>query len=159
MPKEDFRFHTTIRVRWAECDAQDIVYYPNYLTWLEVALTEYCRHLGFNLYRLAELDLFDTVTAKLTVEYKAPAKVDDLLDVYARLAGIGNTSYTFAYEVHRPSDERLLVAAEVVYVSYHNQAHRPRRVPQPIRDVFNHFEATGQPLPLAEMPLFADALA
>ncbi|MBI4313062.1 MAG: acyl-CoA thioesterase [Chloroflexi bacterium] len=159
MPKADFRFHTTVRVRWAECDPQNIVYYPHYLTWLETALAEYCRRIGFRMYRLAELNRFDTVTAKITVEYKAPARLDDVVEVYARSAQVGNTSLTFQYELYRQGEESLLTRAEVVYVSYDNQAQRPRRVPKEIRQAYERFEETGEPMPLDGVPLFADALA
>lgn len=159
MPKEEFHFHTTLRVRWADCDAQGIVYYPVYLTWVEVALSDYCRHLGFRLYHLAELNLFDTVTARAAITYKAPARLDDLVEVYARAARVGNTSITFAYEMYRQGEAPLLAQAEVVYVSYDNKAQRPRRTPEEVREVFSHFEATGNRLPLERFPLFSGALA
>lgn len=159
MHKEEFRFHTILRVRWADCDAQGIAYYPTYLTWAEMALSEYCRHAGFRLYRLAELNLFDTVTAKATIEYKAPARLDDLVEVYARAAQVGNSSITFTYQMYRQGEALLLAQAEVVYVSYDNKAQRPRRVPREVREVFPRFEAMGERLDLAEFPLFAQALA
>ncbi|MBI4339712.1 MAG: acyl-CoA thioesterase [Chloroflexi bacterium] len=158
MPIEDFRFHHSLRVRWAEADAQAIVYYPVYLTWVEVALSEYCRHLGFRQYRLAELNLFDTVTARATIEYKAPARLDDLVDVYVRAAHVGNTSITFAYEVYRQDETVLLAQAEVVYVSYDNKAKRPRRVPQEMREVFGAYETREERLDLSQFPLFSEAL-
>lgn len=159
MAKEDFRFHHTLRVRWAECDAQAIVYNAAYLTWAEVGLAEYCRHLGFRMYKLAELNLFDTVTAKATIDYKAPARLDDLVEVYVRVVQIGNTSINFRCETYRENEDQLLNRVDCVYVSYDNRAQRPRRVPEAIRELFAHFEETGEALSLDHYPLFGEALA
>ena len=93
MGKADFKFHTKVRVRWGECDRQGIVYYGAYLDYLETAQGAYFRNLGFSLYKLAETGHFDTATVKVTIEYKAPARVEDLLDVYFRVASFGSTSY------------------------------------------------------------------
>ena len=158
MAKEDFKFHHLIRVRWSECDLQAIVYNAVYLTWTEVAFSEYCRHLGFNLYRLAQLNLFDTVTAKMTVNYKSPARLDDVVDVYTRVAHIGNTSVNLEFELYRHGYEQLLTKIEGIYVSYDNEAERPRRVPSAMRRVFEHFEGTGVKLSLEQFPIFASAL-
>ena len=158
MAKEDFKFHHSIRVRWSECDLQAIVYNAVYLTWTEVAFSEYCRHLGFNLYQLAQLNLFDTVTATITIDYKSPARLDDVVDVYTRVANIGNTSLSLEFELYRHGYEQLLSRVEGVYVSYDNSEGHPRRVPNPIRQVFEHFEETKTKLSLEQFPIFASAL-
>ena len=158
MAKEDFKFHHPIRVRWSECDLQAIVYNAVYLTWTEVAFSEYCRHLGFNLYRLAQLNLFDTVTATITIDYKSPARLDDVVDVYTRVANIGNTSIGIEFELYRHGYEQLLSRVEGVYVSYDSSEGHPRRVPNAIRQVFEHFEETKTKLSLEQFPIFASAL-
>ena len=159
MPKSDFRFHCTIRVRWVECDAQGIAYNAAYLTWSDVAQAEYCRNLGFALYKLAELNLFDTVLVKVTVEYKARARLDDLLEVHARVVRMGNSITTMEYELNRLDEEELLTRVETIYASYDNQAQRTRPVLEEVRRLVSHFEETGQRLPLEEFPTLAQAPA
>ena len=125
--------------------------------WTDVAQAEYCRNLGFALYKLAELNLFDTVLVKVTVEYKARARLDDLLEVYARVVRMGNSSITMGYELYRHDEEELLTRVETIYASYDNQAQRTRPVLEEVRRLFSHFEETGQRLPLEEFPTLAQA--
>ena len=107
MAKQDFKFKTTIRVRWMEGDAQGIVFNGSYLGYLEIAQSEYFRNLGFSIYRIAQAGYFDTAVVKTTLEFKAPARVDQMLDLYARAAAIGTTSLTREVEIFpspRPAD-------------------------------------------------------
>ena len=71
MPKEDFRFHTSLRVRWMEGDAQGIVFNGSYMNYLEVAQAEYYRNLGFSIYKIRETGYFDTVVVMINLEFKA----------------------------------------------------------------------------------------
>ena len=81
MPKSDFKFHTVVRVRWMECDAQGIVFNGAYMGYLEIAQAEYFRNLGFSIYNIAQQGYFDSAVVKATLEFKAPARVDDLLEL------------------------------------------------------------------------------
>ena len=90
--RSDYRFGIDVRVRWQECDAQGIAFNGSYLGWLEIAQAEYFRNLGFSIYRVAAAGYFDSAVAKVTIEYKAPVRVDEMLDLRARVARIGNTS-------------------------------------------------------------------
>lgn len=159
MAKTDFKFHHPVRVRWAECDPQGIAYNGAYLTWMEVVQAEYCRNLGFRLYRLSEINTFDTAMVKTTLEFKAPARLDDLLDLYARVARIGTNSITIEFEVYRSGEEDLLARMEGVYVNYDSRAQRSRAIPEDLRNLFAHFEATGQRLSGAQASTVAQALA
>ena len=108
MAKEDFRFCTSLRVRWMECDAQGIVYNGSYMNYMEVGQAEYYRNLGFSLYRIAQRGYFDTVTAKATLEFKAPARLDDVLDLYVRVTQVGTTSITMEVEIYARGSDALL---------------------------------------------------
>ena len=102
MPKQDFKFRTPVRVRWMEGDAQGIVFNGAYLGYLEIAQAEYFRNLGFSIYRIAEAGYFDTAVVKTTLEFKAPARVDQMLDLHARVVVIGTTSLTLEVEIYPP---------------------------------------------------------
>jgi len=155
MPKTDFKFHTSVRVRWMECDAQGIVFNGAYLGYLEVAQAEYFRHLGFSIYKIAQRGYFDSAVVKATLEFKAPARVDDLLDLYLRVSRIGNTSLTLEVAIYPQESDRLLTTMEAVYVGFHPKSGTTRPVPDEIRELVTHFEATDQVLPLNRFPRLA----
>ena len=67
MSKTDFQFHTSLRVRWMECDTQGIVFNGAYMDYLEVGQSEYFRNLGFSIYRIAQQGFFDTAVVKTTL--------------------------------------------------------------------------------------------
>ena len=157
MAKADFKFHTALRVRWMECDAQGIVYFGAYMDYLEVGQSEYFRNLGFSIYRVAENDYFDTAVVKTVVDYKSPARLDDMLDLYVRVASIGNTSFTLDLEIYPRCGEPLLTVMQVVYVSFHAKSGTTRPVPDEIRELVTHFEATEEVLPLDRFPQLAKA--
>jgi acyl-CoA thioester hydrolase len=157
MAKADFRFHTPLRVRWWECDPQGIVYFGAYMNYLEVGQSEYFRHLGFSVYRVAQRGYFDTAVVKTAAEYKAPARLDDVLDLCVRVSSIGNTSLSLDMEIYPQDGDQLLTVVQAVYVGYDARSGSTRRVPDDVRDLVKHFEATGEVLPLAGFPRLAEA--
>ncbi len=157
MPKADFNFHTPVRVRWMECDAQGIVFNGAYLGYLEVGQSEYFRNLGFSIYRVGQRGYFDTAVVKTTLEFKAPARVDEMLDLYVRVGGFGNTSFQLQLEIYGQDSSILLTTVHGVYVGYDAASGTSRRVPGEVRELVGHFEATGEVLPLARFPALAKA--
>ena len=157
MPKSEFKFSTTIRVRWMECDAQGIVFNGAYMGYLEIAQAEYFRNLGFSIYRIAQRGYFDSAVVKADLEFKAPARVDEELELFARVARIGNTSLTLKVEIYPEGSDRLLTTIETVYVGFHPNSETTRPVPDAIRALVDHYEATGESLPLDRFPELAEA--
>ena len=157
MPKSDFKFHTPVRVRWMECDAQGIVFNGAYMDYLEVGQSEYFRNLGFSIYRVGQRGYFDTAVVKTTLEFKAPARVDEMLDLYVRLGDFGNTSFQLHMEIYGQDTGTLLTAVQGVYVGYDAGSGTTRRVPDDVRELVGHFEATGEVLPIARFPGLAQA--
>ena len=159
MSRELFKFQTPVRVRWMECDAQGIVFFGAYTNYLEVAQSEYFRNLGFSIYRIAERSYFDTAVVKLIVEYKAPARVDDMLDLLVRISRIGNSSMTLELNIYRQEDGELLTVMEAVHAGFDASTGRSKPVPPDIRRLIDHFESTGEVLPLESFPALAKAAA
>lgn len=157
MAKSDFKYSTSVRVRWMECDAQGIVFNGAYLGYLEIAQAEYFRNLGFSIYRIARNGYFDSAVVKADLEFKAPARVDDMLELFARVARIGNTSITLLVEIYPTGSDRLLTSIEAVYVGFNADSGTTRRVPDSIRTLVDHFEATGESLNLDDFPELAEA--
>ena len=157
MPRSGFKFHTTIRVRWMECDAQGIVFNGAYLGYLEIAQAEYFRNLGFSIYKIAQSGYFDSAVVKATLEFKAPARIDDLLELHTRVSRMGNTSLTLDVEIYLQDSEKLLSTMQAVYVGFYHETMETRPVPDEIRALVDHFEATGEVLPLDHFPALAQA--
>ena len=157
MPKFEFKFSTPVRVRWMECDAQGIVFNGAYLGYLEIAQAEYFRNLGFSIYRIAQNGYFDSAVVKADLEFKAPARVDEVLELFARVARIGNTSITLLVEIYAAGSDKLLTNIEAVYVGFYAESGTTRRVPDAIRSLVEHFEAMGEALSLEEFPDLLEA--
>lgn len=139
MNKSDFRFRDRLRVRWAEIDAQKIVFNGHYLMYFDTAMAGYWRALAMPYAQTMTGLGGDLFVRKATVEYFSSARYDDVLDVGLRCTRLGNSSILFSGAVFRQDD--LLVTCQLVYVfaDPHSQTSRP--VPAPLRAVFDAFEA------------------
>lgn len=143
MALEGYRFKHTLRVRYAEIDGQKIVFNGVYMTYLDVAITEYFRALGWSLEKLEAEAQFDFAVVKATLEYRRPAFFDDLLDVYARVAAIGRSSFTVEFAIVRQATGERVLDAAIVYVGYDMHARTSRPVPPLVRARMAEFE--GRP--------------
>ena len=159
MAGADFRFRTRFRVRWMECDAQGIAFNGAYLGYLEIAQAEYYRNLGIGIYQIPRSGYFDLAVVKTTLEFKAPARVDEIVEARIRVARIGNSSIVMELELWRPDPALLLTTIEAVYAGYDAAAGRSRRVPDELRQLIGRYEDTGEILPLSRFPALAAAMA
>jgi acyl-CoA thioester hydrolase len=136
--KPPFKFNSQTRVGFSDTDAQGIVYYGRYLPYFDQARVEYHRNLG-----LLEKEVGDGpefVMRACSIEYLAPAKFDDLIDVYVRAARIGRTSVTFEMAAYRANDGLLLVTATQTLVLVDLEQRRPVAVPDDYREKIRAFE-------------------
>ncbi len=97
------------RIYYEDTDSGGVVYYANYLKYLERARTELLRALGFEQRQLAEETGLAFAVRSLTVEYLKPAKLDDLVEVTTRVVALGRAQVTFGQSITR-MDETLLTA-------------------------------------------------
>lgn len=135
MARSDFRFSHRLRVRWAEADMQGVVFNGNYLLYFDVGITEYLRALAAD--DASMRDTFDRMyVVKATVEYHAPARFDEEIDVCVRCARLGRSSMVIRFEIHRGSDH--LISGENVYVYTDAGASAP--LPPSLREAFVAFE-------------------
>ena len=137
--KSDFHFHHDIRVRFADTDLQGIVFNGNYLTYYDVAWTEYFRAVGFTWNDLLALGV-DTVLARTTMEFKSPAKFDEILEVHTRVSRIGTTSLTFEFAIYPQDEDRLINSAASLYVCVDPKTLKSTPVPDLLRQRINEFE-------------------
>lgn len=143
MKRTDFRFLERLRVRWAEVDAQKIVFNAHYLMYVDTAVAGYWRALALPLPDSLEYLGGDLFVRKATLEYEASARVDDVLDIGIRCGRIGNSSMVFEAGIFR--QDQLLVGGEIVYVFADPATQVSKPVPQELRDALQAFEA-GKPM-------------
>ena len=137
--KSRFRFHHDIRVRFADTDLQSIVFNANYLTYYDVAWTEYFRAIGYEWKDLLALGV-DTVLARTTMEFKSPARFDEILEVHTRISKIGTTSLTFEFAIYPQGEDRLINSATSLYVCVDPKKLTSTPIPDKLRRSIVQFE-------------------
>lgn len=135
---QPFRFR--LRVRYGECDAQRVVFNARYADYADLGMTEFFRAIGFSYPTLFELNL-DCQVAKLTLEWQAPARFDDVIEIRVRTLKTGNSSFVLGQDIVRPSDETPLCRAEAVYVMMTAEPLEKIRIPDDVRTALE----TGAP--------------
>ncbi len=142
--KPPFKYSAFTRVGFSDTDAQGIVYYGRYLPYFDDARVEYLRHLSL---LDADLGNCEFVMRASHVLYEAPARFDDLLEVFVRTKRIGSSSVTHEYAAYRVDDDALMCTAEQALVLVDLAERRPFPVPDDYRDLVARFE--GADLELA----------
>jgi YbgC/YbaW family acyl-CoA thioester hydrolase len=139
MKRSDFRFTDRLRVRWAEIDAQQIVFNGHYLMYFDTAIAGYWRALAMPYAQTMVQLGGDLFVRKATLEYEGSARYDEVLDIGVRCARIGKSSILFSGAVFR--QDRVLVSCELVYVFADPNTQTSRPVPDALRAVLLGFEA------------------
>jgi acyl-CoA thioester hydrolase len=121
------RFRYYLRVRYGECDAQKVVFNSRYAEYVDIATSEFLRALGFGQ-AFIEGSL-DFQLVKQTIEWKAAARYDQVLELAIDATRLGNTSFTLSTEFRVAGEERVIVTVETVYVLV--DAHTLRKMPLP----------------------------
>ena len=145
--KLPFKYSAFVRVGFSDTDAQGIVYYGRYLPYFDLARVEYHRHLG-----LLELGLENSefVMRASSVLYEAPARFDDLLEVFVRTKRVGRTSVTTEYAAYRVDDDALMCTAQQTLVLVDLAQRRPTPVPDDYRAAVAGFEGTDLDVPVPQ---------
>ena len=123
------------RVYYEDTDAGGIVYYVNYLKFMERARTERLRSLGFAQSQLAGEDLLFVVHSS-QARYHAPARLDDELLVSAEVVEIKRASLRFEQQVRRAGDAVLLCEGQFVVACVRAESLKPRPIPEALRAAF-----------------------
>jgi acyl-CoA thioester hydrolase len=135
--KPPFKFSSLTRVGFSDTDAQGIVYYGRYLPYFDTARVEYERHLG--LLRKEAVGK-DFVMRSSSVVYEAPARFDDLLEVFVRIERIGVTSVCYELCAYRADDDLLMCTAEQTLVLVAVPERRPTPISNAYRRAVAEFE-------------------
>jgi acyl-CoA thioester hydrolase len=122
-------FTWPVRVYYEDTDAGGVVFYANYLRFMERARTEWLRSLGFEQDELCERDGVVFVVRRVEVDYLSPARFNDLLGVSLALLRRGRAGLDFAQEVRRESEGGLCCRGRVEVACVSADGFRPRRIP------------------------------
>jgi acyl-CoA thioester hydrolase len=135
--KPPFKFSAFTRVGFSDTDAQGIVYYGRYLPYFDLARVEYERHLGLLDLEVGENEF---VMRASTVVYEAPARFDDLLEVFVRTKRIGRTSLINEYCAVRVEDDAVMCTADQTLVLVALPERRPTPIAEDYRRTVGAFE-------------------
>lgn len=142
----DKPFTTLLRVRYGECDAQGVVFNSRYADLADVAMTEYFRVLFGDYQHILDQGL-DSQVVKLSTEWQASAKFDDLLALEVTTLAIGNSSYQIAVDFIMQKTQQAIARSEMTYVMVSSKDYRPIAIPSAIRESLQ----TGAPNAIVDL--------
>jgi acyl-CoA thioester hydrolase len=129
-----------LRVRYGECDPQGIVFNANYLLYFDVAFTELWREAVGPWQEMVTRGV-DAVVAEANLDFRKPARYDDILSVTAEVIRLGRTAITTEIDVLR--EEELLVKGRLRHVCVSTETWMKTDLPDWVRDGLRAFAAPG----------------
>ena len=143
MARSDYKFHVRKRVRYAEIDAQRVVFNSRSLEYFDIGITEYWRAAG--VYdRWPGHDNPEFHVARAEIDYRAPILLDEEIDICVRAARVGRSSMVFHFELHGAGVDDLRATGVLVNVHVAEAQGAPSPVPDEFVNLFEAFE--GRPL-------------
>lgn len=124
----------------ADTDAQGIVYHATYLRFCEAARNEYLRDLNLDYLELVVGEGLEMAVASAWQKFHAPARFDDIIDVWARVAEVRRVRWTFEYELRCRGTNTLFVTAGTEIACIRTATRRPARLPAAIVAAIRDFE-------------------
>ncbi len=125
-------FSHLLRVRYSECDAQQVVFNAKYAEYADIAITEYMRAIWGGYHKLLERGL-DSQVVDMHIKWQAPALFDDVVEIQVQTKKIGNTSYTFQADFYNYASGRALASATLTNVMVTKEGHEKISIPDDIR--------------------------
>jgi acyl-CoA thioester hydrolase len=129
-------FRWPVRVYYEDTDAGGVVYHARYLNFCERARTEWLRARGWEQDALRERMQLMFVVSRVTLEYRRPARFNDLLDVTCEVERLGAAFIDFVQRVERPADSGVFCAVTARAVCVDSGSLRPKPIPEPILESF-----------------------
>ena len=132
MPAETTEFNWPVRVYYEDTDTGGVVYHSNYLKYMERARTEWLRALGWSQQHLQSKEGVVFAVTRMNIEFLKPARMDDLLQVRARLTRGGGASLGFEQSISNEAAE-LICRADVEVACLDARTFKPARLPASVR--------------------------
>lgn len=128
-------FTYRLRVRYGECDGQKVVFNARYGEYVDLAVTEYFRALGYGA-ELASGEL-DYQLVKQTTEWRAPARFDDVVEVSVQPLTLGNTSFSLRCEFRLAGHAAVIATSETIYVLVDHATLTKKILPDALRQALS----------------------
>ena len=139
MARSDFKFSVKKRVRYAEIDAQAVVFNSRYLEYFDTGITEYWRAAGvYDRWPANSSPEFHVARAE--VDYKVPILLDEEIDICVRADRVGSSSMTFLFELHGAGKDDLRASGQLINVHVAEAQGAPAPVPDEFLFLFEAFE-------------------
>lgn len=126
-----------LRVRYAECDAQGVVFNARYGDYVDTAATEFFRAL-FGGYDQLLAQGLDTQVVNYQISWQAPARFDQVLCISVSTANIGTSSFTLQVGFTDQATGKPIADATITYVLVDTKNYRKTPVPDPVRETLQH---------------------
>lgn len=137
-PSAPIRYWNRQQVRYRDVDMQQIVYFAKYLEYVDIALDDYLRSLGVVVSETAPSGEYDTAMVHVELDYLAPARYDDVIDVGIRIERLGRSSMDARFEIQRAG--LPLVRGGMVLVNFDRDSGRARDLPERLRALIRERE-------------------
>jgi acyl-CoA thioester hydrolase len=138
---DGYTFTTTVRVRFADTDAQGIAHNASYLVWYEVARVEYLREYAGGYQALRDHGI-EALVLESHCRYVVPAVFDDLLHVHTRCVGLRGARFRYEYAIVR-DDGTLMADGYTAHACVDSATLKPTRVPDWLRDAIDRVESSS----------------
>ena len=135
---EGFRFHTDVRARFAETDAQGIVHNSVYLVWFELARVEYLARFAGGYQALRDQGI-EALVLEAHVRYLAPARFADTVRIHARCGDVRGARFRYEYLVER--DGERIADGTTRHATVDARTLRPTRLPPALVDAIARAQA------------------
>lgn len=134
-------FEVILRVRYAECDAQGVVFNARYGDYVDLVATEFYR-TAFGSYQNMLSQDVDTQVVSLKTDWSAPARFDDVLLCRLRVASVGNTSFSLQVDFSNYLTGQAIAQATIVYVTVSPSDYTKKSLPEFVRNALESVPAT-----------------
>jgi acyl-CoA thioester hydrolase len=138
---EGYTFSTSVRVRFAETDAQGVAHNASYLVWFEVARVEYLREFAGGYQTLRDTGV-EALVLESFCRYRTPARFDDVLHIHARCVDVKGARFRYEYSIVR-DDGTAIADGWTAHACVDAVTMRPTRIPAWLLDAIASAESTS----------------
>lgn len=146
MQRSDFWHFTPFRVRYYEADAQGILFNANYLAFFDTCIVEYLRDLPFDWNGERAKHNTDFHTVRALVEYSAPVRYDEEIEIGTKIEKLGRSSMTFKFALFGKGENNARSTGEVVWVNADQATHKSAPLPELLRERVTKKEKLADPV-------------
>lgn len=136
---DEFHYVWDNQIRFAETDAQSVVFYGEYVTYQDETFSQYLREIGYDYHTLEDAG-WDIHVVHVDLDYRAPAEFDDWLTNGIRVDGVGESAIDFSYVCRRRDDDEVLAEGGLTHVAVDAETGEPTRVPDDFREAVVEFQ-------------------